>query len=259
MQEKFEIKLEVFEGPFDLLLFFIKRDELDIKDIPISKITDDFLDYLHRLQKLDMEVAGEFILVAATLIRIKAKMLLPSLDKENGEAAEIDPREELIRQLLEYKRYKDTLETFERWEEEMLQKHKRAAALAESGQIAEETLGLEADLQDVSLFKLFEIFQAVLKKQSQRVAPAEHQVRPYPYTVEAQKMHLLTWLELENSPISFERIISDGKNKIAMIFNFLAILELIQLNLVTLNLYEGFNRFEVRLLSVEEQIENSMA
>ena len=99
-QENFEVKLPLFEGPFDLLLFFIERDELDIYDIPISKITSDFLDYIHQMEELNMELASEFILVAATLMRIKSKMLLPrpQLDEQGNE---IDPREELVRHLLE--------------------------------------------------------------------------------------------------------------------------------------------------------------
>src|SRR3954468_2322331 len=104
-QENFEVKLPLFEGPFDLLLFFIERDELDIYDIPISKITNDFLDYVHHLETLNMEVASEFILVAATLMRIKAKMLLPR-PQIDALGNEIDPREELIAHLLEYKKYK---------------------------------------------------------------------------------------------------------------------------------------------------------
>ena len=100
--ENFEVKLPLFEGPFDLLLFFIERDELDIYDIPISKITNDFLQYIHHLEQLNIEVASEFILVAATLMRIKSKMLLPrpQIDEQGNE---IDPREELVRHLLEYK------------------------------------------------------------------------------------------------------------------------------------------------------------
>ncbi len=255
MREKFEIKLPVFEGPFDLLLFFIKRDELDIRDIPISKITDDFLDYIHNLQKLDIEVAGEFILVAATLIRIKAKMLLPTLEKENLDAEEVDPRQELIRQLLEYKRYKDTLETFESWEERMVKLHKRGMAAGEAARITEEVLGLEADLQDVSLYKLLQVYQKVLKRKSDADTFVEHKVSPYPYTVEEQKLHIVKWLEFENKPIAFERIIEDSKNKILLIFNFLAILELIQLKQIQIDVYEGFNRFELRLLGVDEQME----
>ena len=108
--EKFEIKLPLFEGPFDLLLFFIERDELDIYDIPIAQITDDFLQYLDHLEQLNVEVASEFILVAATLMRIKAKMLLPRpvIDEDGNE---IDPREELVRHLLEYKKYKSVVST----------------------------------------------------------------------------------------------------------------------------------------------------
>src|SRR6185295_5592755 len=104
-KENFEIHLPLFEGPFDLLLFFIERDELDIYDIPISKITNDFLAYLHQLESLNVELASEFILVAATLMRVKSKMLLFFFYKHK-QAYEIDPREDLIRHLLEYKKYK---------------------------------------------------------------------------------------------------------------------------------------------------------
>ena len=104
----YEIKLPFFEGPFDLLLFFIERDELDIHDIPISSITEEFLAYLRQLEEMNIEVASEFILVAATLMRIKSRMLLPrpELDEEGNE---IDPREELVRHLLEYKRYRSVI------------------------------------------------------------------------------------------------------------------------------------------------------
>ena len=101
----YEIKLPLFEGPFDLLLFFIERDELDIMDIPISQITNDFLEYVSNLEKLNIEVASEFIVVAATLMRIKSRMLLPRLSVDD-EGNEIDPREELVEHLIEYKKYK---------------------------------------------------------------------------------------------------------------------------------------------------------
>src|ERR1700710_608456 len=102
-EDSFEIKLPQFEGPFDLLLFFIERDELDIHDIPIARIADDFLNYLHQMVSLNIELASEFIFVAATLMRIKAKMLLPRYETENGEH-EVDSKEELIRKLIEYKK-----------------------------------------------------------------------------------------------------------------------------------------------------------
>ncbi len=248
--EKFEIRLPVFEGPFDLLLFFIKRDELDIRDIPIARITHDFLDYIHQLEALDMEVASEFILMAATLIRIKAKILLPSVQKENGESEEVDPREELVRQLLEYKRYKDAAEFFEAMESNMLQRHKRDGASAEAAQIAEEILGVEADLQDVDLYRLLMVYQRVLKRQAGRIPPPEHKITPYPYSVEQQKQYLLNWLDREDS-ISFERIIADGKNRILLIFNFLAILELVQLQKIRIHIMEGYNNFIIKPLNQE--------
>ena len=128
--ENFEVKLPLFEGPFDLLLFFIERDELDIYDIPISKITNDFLDYIHQMEQLNMELASEFILVAATLMRIKSKMLLPrpQLDEQGNE---IDPREELVRHLLEYKKYKSVIDNFHKMEETELMKEKRGNIMKE--------------------------------------------------------------------------------------------------------------------------------
>ena len=111
----YTIKLPQFEGPFDLLLFFIERDELDIYDIPISQVTDDFLGYMRQAERMDIDLASEFVLVAATLCRIKAKMLIPRkpVDEEGNE---IDPREELVARLLEYKRYKSVLEELRRLE-----------------------------------------------------------------------------------------------------------------------------------------------
>ncbi|MFT5766171.1 MAG: segregation and condensation protein A, partial [Saprospiraceae bacterium] len=117
MDAGYNIVLPQFEGPFDLLLFFIERDELDINDIPISKITNDFLSYIQQLESLDIDLASEFILVAATLMRIKAKMLIPRkpVDEEGNE---IDPREELVARLMEYKRYKSILEEMRTLEED---------------------------------------------------------------------------------------------------------------------------------------------
>src|SRR5476649_2584428 len=106
VEENFEIHLPQFEGPFDLLLFFIERDELEIHDIPIARITDDFLNYLHQMAILNMEIASEFIYVAATLMRIKAKMLLPRYDASDDEN-QTDTKEDLIRKLIEYKKFKE--------------------------------------------------------------------------------------------------------------------------------------------------------
>src|SRR5882757_8023323 len=124
VEENFEIKLPQFEGPFDLLLFFIERDELEIHDIPIARITDDFLNYIHQMTSLNMEVASEFIFVAATLMRIKAKMLLPRYEAD-AEGNEIDLKEELIRKLVEYKKIKILCDELRPFEEERLKQEKR--------------------------------------------------------------------------------------------------------------------------------------
>src|SRR6187402_1181520 len=161
-QENFEVKLPLFEGPFDLLLFFIERDELDIYDIPIATITNDFLAYIHQMETMNIEVASEFILVAATLMRIKSKMLLPrpQIDEQGNE---LDPREELVKHLLEYKKYKSVVDQFHKMEETELMKEKRGNLMKELRQLAEST-NVEAELQDVDMFKLLTVFEKVLKR-----------------------------------------------------------------------------------------------
>src|SRR5919112_5666418 len=187
-QENFEVKLPLFEGPFDLLLFFIERDELDIYDIPISKLTKDFLDYIHHMETLNIELASEFILVAATLMRIKSKMLLPrpQLDEQGNE---IDPREELVKHLLEYKKYKSVIDSFHKLEETELMKEKRGNLLKELKSLAEST-NVEAELQDVTIFKLMSVFEKVMKRFEAEKNRPVHQVIQYPYTVEGQKKHV---------------------------------------------------------------------
>src|SRR5580658_6853773 len=136
MQDTYEIKLPQFEGPFDLLLFFIERDELDIYDIPISKITNDFLAYLNSMEILNIELASEFILVAATLMRIKARLLLPRKEVDPITGEEIDPRDELVNRLIEYKKFKEATEQLRVLEQERQSIAKRGNALNENHEIA---------------------------------------------------------------------------------------------------------------------------
>ena len=246
----FEIKLPLFEGPFDLLLFFIERDELDIYDIPISKITKDFLEYLKRLEDMNIEVASEFILVAATLMRIKSKMLLPrpSLDEEGNE---IDPRDELVKHLLEYKKYKSVIEQLTGMEDGELGKEKRGN-LAKEIKILSESSNVEAELQDVDLYKLLKIYEKVLDRHRAAQNKPKHHVVQYPYTIAGQKTFILQQLEKEKK-VSFVDIIALEPTKIGTIFNFLAILELLQLHKVTLHLGLGFNNFWVERIAEAEE------
>lgn len=238
--ENFEVKLPLFEGPFDLLLFFIERDELDIYDIPIAKITNDFLDYLHHLDTLNVEVASEFILVAATLMRIKSKMLLPrpQLDEAGNE---IDPREELVKHLLEYKKYKSVIDTFQKMEETELMKEKRGNLVKELKVLAESS-NVEAELQDVDLFKLMMVFEKVLKRFEAEKNKPVHQVIQYPFTIEEQKHYLLGEVTSKQR-VSFTEIVETYKTRIALIFNFLAILELLATGQLGIQVGEGFNNF----------------
>ena len=245
----FEIKLPLFEGPFDLLLFFIERDELDINDIPISKITKDFLDYLHNLEQMNIEVASEFILVAATLMRIKSKMLLPrpQLDEEGNE---IDPRDELVKHLLEYKKYKSVLEEMQNLESAQLTREKRGN-LAKEIKSLSESVNVEAEMQDLDLYKLLKVYQNVLERYEIEKNKPRHEVIQYPYTISGQRDFIMFTLA-DKSKVSFVEIIEQDANKIAVIFNFLAILELLQMNEITLVIGEGFNNFWVEKLDKVE-------
>ncbi len=239
-QENFEVRLPLFEGPFDLLLFFIERDELDIYDIPIAKITKDFLDYLHHLDTLNVEVASEFILVAATLMRIKSKMLLPrpQIDEQGNE---IDPREELVKHLLEYKKYKSVIDSFHKMEETELMKEKRGNLMRELKSLAESS-NVEAELQDVDLFKLMTVFEKVLKRFEAEKNKPVHQVIQYPYTMEDQKKYLLNEVATKER-VSFTEIVETYKTRIALIFNLLSILELLAVGQLGIQVGEGYNNF----------------
>lgn len=244
----FEVKISQFEGPFDLLLFFIERDELDIYDIPISQITENFLLYLKELEKLNIEVASEFILVAAKLMRIKAKMLLPrpQLDEEGNE---IDPREELVKHLLEYKKYKSVLQELIAMESDMLKKEKRGNVIKELKKLSE-TVNVESELQRIDLYKLLKVYQKVLKRFEIESEKPIHKVVQYPYTISEQKDFILQKV-IEKRRLSFMQVIDYNRGKIGVIYNFLAILELLQLHQIGISIGDGYNNFWIERLEKE--------
>jgi segregation and condensation protein A len=250
----FEIKLPLFEGPFDLLLFFIERDELDIYDIPIAKITNDFLDYLHHLEEMNIEVASEFILVAATLMRIKAKMLLPRPDLDD-EGNEIDPREELIKHLLEYKKYKSIINELSEMESDQLLRDKRGNITKELRKLAEKD-NVEAELQSIDLYKLLKVFEKVMDRYVIEKNKPIHTVVQYSFTISGQKKNLLKKLN-QKKTVSFEDIIKEDPVKIVVIFNFLAILELLNQRMINLKLGLGFNNFWIEQVEPAAQEETA--
>jgi segregation and condensation protein A len=240
VEKAFEIKLPQFEGPFDLLLFFIERDEVDIQNIEISKITNDFLDYIHQMSELNIELASEFILVAATLMRIKAKLLLPrpELDEEGNE---IDPRKDLIERLLLYKQYKDACEELRVLEDDRSLKSQRGNIQRELAEIALQNSQAE-EMLNLSLYQLLNTFNKVMKRFEQEKNKVHHKIVQYPYTIAEQKESVRTMLRGRDK-VPFTEIIFSCQNKVQAIFTFLGILELLQEQLVRITLGMGFNNF----------------
>ena len=236
----YKIKLPQFEGPFDLLLFFIERDELDIYDIPIAQITDEFLRYTHQLDELNIEVASEFILVAATLMRIKAKTLLPrkELDEEGNE---IDPREELVQRLIEYKKFKEVTDSLRELEADRLLKNKRGNTQTEVRKIAE-LYSTEAELENLELYQLMKAFKRVMAKMEERENRPVHTVVKYHFTIKDQKSYLLTSVQKKDK-VAFEDIFIQLDNRVHAVFTFLAMLELIQENFLQIKMGIGMNNF----------------
>ena len=237
----YEIKLEQFEGPFDLLLFFIERDELNIHDIPISKITDDFLDYIQQMQSLNIELASEFIFVASTLMRIKAKMLLPRPDLDENEN-EIDLKEQLVQKLILYKQFKDICEDLKILEADREKYHHRANIVYDlkntKRQITEE------ELASFDLYKLMMVYEKMMFHFTHRVLPVTHTVVKFPYTIEQQKDAISALLDL-NKKLDFQQLLKNSENRVQFVFNFLAILEMLQQKLLEIEVGLGYNNFSV--------------
>lgn len=242
VEEGYEIKLPQFEGPFDLLLFFIERDELNIHDIPISKITDDFLSYVSQMQALNMEMASEFIFVASTLMRIKAKMLLPRPDLDENEN-EIDLREDLVQKLILYKQFKEVCEGLKVMEENRLQLFSRGNIQYDIRQ----RLQLDAtgeNLDSFDLYGLMMIYEQMMYQFRNRPAEVTHTVVKYPYTIEQQKKAITELIEI-NKKLDFQEILKNSENKIQFVYNFLAILEMLQQRLLQIEVGLGYNNFNV--------------
>lgn len=238
--QDYRIKIQQFEGPFDLLLFFIERDEVDIHDIPIASITNDFLEYIRQLEALNIDVASEFILVAATLMRIKAKMLIPrkELDEEGNE---IDPRGELVEKLLEYQRYKGIIDDLKTLEIERSRQHNRGYTRVELKQLATQAL-VDIELESISLSKLFKAFETVIVRYHNRIDRVVHQIIKYPYTVKSQRKKLKGILK-GRGKLSFLEVFEGLENRMEAIVTFLSLLELLTLQKVTITPGSGVNDF----------------
>jgi len=220
-QSTLNFKLPVFEGPLDLLLHLIKEHKIDIYDIPIARITRQYVEYLELMKELNLEIAGEFLVMAATLIHIKSKLLLPPDEKQSEELIE-DPRTELVQRLLEYQAFKDTSLEFREKEDIWRNIFRRPLEQEEVFEIEPEPL-----LFEVSLFDLMSAFKDLLSKKPEEVIEITRET----LTVADKINFILEKLEGEDG-MKFEDIFKEDFTKISLIVTFLALLELVRLGLV---------------------------
>ena len=248
----YQIKLPQFEGPFDLLLFFIERDELDVYNIPINKLIQDFLAYVRELESLDIELASEFILFVSTLMRIKAKMLLPRRELDPS-GNEIDPRQELVDKILEYKRFKEAAEQMTVLEAERLYMQKRGNIKTEMEAVSDAN-SEGTEIQTITVFKLAQTFEKVLKKFKERTDKPQHVVVKYNYSLEGQRAYLIDHVG-QKGRVSFESLFTQCQNRIHAIFTFLSMLELIQQHFLAIEMGDGRNNFILEWNSNREEDE----
>jgi len=233
----YRVKLTDFEGPLDLLLFFIKRDELDIYNIPISKITKEFLEYLHLMASLDLEVAGDFIVMAATLMQIKVRMLLPR--DENAEDEE-DPRAELVRRLIEYKRYKEMSQRMSSMEDEQRKLYYRSFFHADAKLQVLEDSG--ETLKDISLFNLIAAFKSAMDQMPKKVV---HEVTLLNVSVDEQMSFIIDFLRV-HGPTTLLRLVDHMTEKVRIIVTIIAILELTKNKIISLGPVESTDDILIR-------------
>ena len=242
------VKLQVFEGPLDLLLHLIDKNKIDIYDIPIAEITDQYLDYVRQMEHEDMDVTSEFMVMAATLIDIKCRMLLPKEVNEEGE--EEDPREELVRQLLEYKEYKVLSQKLREYMDRAGDLVCRKQQLPPEVASFRPEVNTEELFEGVTLERLHEIFTFVLKRQEDKVDP----IRSKFGHIEREEVSLpdkLNYVEIytrKNRRVSFRKLLERQKGKMQVIVTFLAVLELMKLGLVQVTQESTFGEIEIESL-----------
>ena len=235
------IHIDQFEGPLDLLLYFIRRDEIDIYDIPISKITYDYLNVIEKMSSLNVSISGEFVLMAATLMKIKSKILIPRQDlDEEGEF--IDPRTDLVDKLIEYQQFKTVSEQLRLLYEE--------ADLSYTRKLSEDfdfEKNEKLSFEDLTLFSLSELFKKAIEK-APLINPIE--LRAEPVSLENRKKIILSSFD-GNGKLSFSNLISSLKNKLDIIISFLAILDLIRTKEILVFQKNVFSDLEFTILTIE--------
>jgi segregation and condensation protein A len=241
----YRVNLDIFAGPLDLLLYLVRKEEVDIYDIPIARITNQYLQYLEMLKQLDIDLAGDFLVMSATLMEIKSAMLLPRAEPEQmGQEDASDPRAELIRQLLEYKKFKDAANLLEAAAERHSERFGRPAGLIDS--LAPETEP-EIDMDQVSIWDLLEAFDAICKATGAQ-AYTGHIRDDTP--IDLYQIEVLHRLQAEG-PLTFERLFDSRPNRLVMVGLFLALLELIRDRLVWAEQGQNASQIYLRALTDE--------
>jgi len=234
----YQVKLENFEGPMDLLLYFIRRDELDIYDIPIGQITKDFVDMIEEWKRMNMLIAGEFIVMAASLMRVKAKMMIPPRPELDDEGVIIDPRTELMQQLIDYKRFRDAAE--------MLDSIAGERSHVVPRQFEQDIKVLDGDkigtlLRDVTLYDLARVFKEAMEN---RPVMSQFELSREPIKLEQQKEFLFKYFDGDGR-LKFSTLLKNLKTRLEIIVTFLAILDLVREGTCTFEQNDVFDDIEL--------------
>lgn len=237
MQTEYKIDLEIYNGPLDLLLYLIRREEVDIYDIPIAKITDQYMVHLDKLQKVDIGLAGDFLVMASTLMYIKSRTLLPRTEIVEGEEEE-DPRLELVKQLLEYKRYKETTTTIAKWAEEKSKRYPRP----KERQINEDETE-QVSLDEIDVWRIAQLFSNFMKQTLGDVSTTII----YDNIPTQTYMNMVINSLINTYTISFNELSFKTRDETEIAGFFLALLELVHLKKIRLEQHEEFG--EIRIIS----------
>ncbi|OUQ18715.1 segregation/condensation protein A [Lachnoclostridium sp. An14] len=248
-------KLEQFEGPLDLLLHLIEKNKVSIYDIPIAEITEQYLDYVSRMEREDLNVVSEFLVMAATLLDIKSRMLLPAEVNEEGE--EEDPRAELVARLLEYKMYKYMALELKDRELDADKVLYKAPTIPKEVAKYEPPVDLDKLLDGLTLAKLQGIFEAVMRRQEDKVDPIRSRfgtIRREPVSLE-QKIASVMGYAREHRKFSFRSMLEKQGDKLEIVVTFLAVLELMKIGKIRLTQEELFDDMEIETLEAEGEEE----
>ncbi len=247
----YKLKLDIFEGPLDLLLYLIKKNDLDICDIPIAEVTEQYLEYINMMKMLDLEVVGEFLVMAATLIQIKSRMLLPPDPAEQQEEDQEDPRDELVRRLQEYKIFKEIAEQLKQKEANRQDLFPRKM----DDELARELTEDAAEVYvEANLFDLINAFSKALEKFKE---DSVYQVDKEEFTVE-EKIHVVLHGLLQSPTLRLTDLFGQARNKMEVIVSFMAVLELIRLKEIKVMQKRLFSDIDIvrntdNVLPVDEQ------